>query len=211
MATKQKKYSVILADPPWDINQKGNYGAIKHYKLMTLERIKAMPIADLAEDNCHLYLWTTNGCLREAYDVVEAWGFKTKSVCIWLKMKLGLGKYFRNSTEALLFAVRGKLETRCKSQPNIITGPVLRHSEKPLEQYTIIDRMSPPDAKKLELFARHRQPGYDVWGLEAPGGSDIDIPGYPVPDSPSCIDKKVDCRRQHSQSECTETRTKKSN
>jgi len=183
-ATKKNKYSVILADPPWDIDQKGNYGAINHYDLMTLERIKAMPVADLAEDNCHLYLWCTNGSLRAAYEVLEAWGFVQKSLLVWIKLRLGLGRYFRHCNEICLFAVRGKMPVHCNSQPNLITGPVLKHSEKPLEQYIIIDRMSPPGAKKLELFARHRQPGWDIWGLEAPDGSDINIPGYPVPPKP---------------------------
>ncbi|MCL2697584.1 MAG: MT-A70 family methyltransferase [Oscillospiraceae bacterium] len=186
MSTQAKKFEVILADPPWSHQQRGGSGrgAERHYKLLDFEQIRDMPVADLAADNAHLYLWCTNASLKDAYAVMEAWGFTNRSICCWMKMRLGLGMYFRNCSEHLLFGTRGKAPVLCNSQPNIITGPVLKHSEKPLEQYTIIERMS-PGKNRLELFARHRQPGWKIWGLEAPGGSDIDIPGYPVPNSPA--------------------------
>ena len=185
MSNQAKNYRTILADPPWSHHQTGSRGAINHYKLLDVENITAMPVKDLAADDAHLYLWCTNGTLREAYDVMEAWGFQPRSVVTWFKMRLGLGVFFRNCTEQLLFGTRGKAPVLCKSQPNVITGPVLRHSEKPLEQYTIIRRMSP--GPYLELFARHREPGFDIWGLEAPGFSDIEIPGYPVPEAPATL------------------------
>lgn len=174
-----KKYRTILADPPWDINQRGKRGAIQHYDLMSLDRIKAMPIADLCEDNSHLYLWVPNGLLQEGLDVVKAWGFTFRSPIYWIKPRLGLGNYIRNASETMLFATRGKAPVRFHAQPNWLFCPLQKHSQKPEEQYAIIERLS--HGPYLELFARHRQPGWDCWGFEAPGGSDIVIPGYDVP------------------------------
>ena len=90
-----RRYKTLLADPPWDINQSGNYGASNHYDLMTLDQIKAMPIQDLAEENSHCWLWVTNGTLRYGYDVLEAWGFTPRSVFTWIKLRMGLGVYLR--------------------------------------------------------------------------------------------------------------------
>lgn len=179
MDTNSKKYRTILADPPWDINQRGNYGAIKHYDLMSLERIKAMPLADLCEDNAHLYLWCPNGLLPEALEVVKAWGFKFRCTMVWCKPRLSCGHFIRTAHETCLFATRGKAPVKFHSQPSFIFAPQQEHSHKPEEQFAIIERLS--DGPYLELFARRRQPGWDVWGFEAPGGSDTIIPGYPVP------------------------------
>lgn len=173
----KKKYATILADPPWDVDQRGNYGAINHYDLMPLERIKAMPVADLAEENAHCWLWVTQGTLRQGYDVLEAWGFSVKSVYVWAKLRLGLGNYLRGCTEYCLLGVRGKLPVKFKAQPNFGIFPIQDHSHKPEEFHKIIERVSP--GAYLELFARRRQPGWDVWGNEI--DSDIEIPGYPVP------------------------------
>lgn len=172
-----KKYKTILADPPWDINQRGKYGASNHYDLMPLERIKAMPIKDLAEENSHCWLWVTNNTLRFGFDVLEAWGFIPRSVFTWIKLRMGLGIYLRNCTEHILLGSRGNAPVRCKNQINFGVFPVQDHSHKPEEIHKIIERVSHPDY--LELFARRRQPGWDVWGNEI--DSDIVIPGYPVP------------------------------
>lgn len=172
-----KKYATILADPPWDVDQRGNYGAINHYNLMSLERIKAMPVADLAEENAHCWLWVTQGTLRHGFDVLEAWGFAPKSVYVWAKLRLGLGNYLRGCTEYCLLGVRGKLPVKFKAQPNFGIFPIQDHSHKPEEFTKIVERVSP--GPYLELFARRRQPGWDVWGNEIE--SDIEIPGYPVP------------------------------
>jgi len=177
--TNKKLYRTILADPPWDREQKGKFGAINHYKLMTLEQIKAMPIADLCEENAHAWLWVTNATLRAGYDVLEAWGFTPRSVFTWFKSHagLGLGVYLRNTTEHILFATRGKAPILFKSQPNWGFFPRQDHSHKPEEQYMIIQRCSP--GPYLELFARRNQPGWDAWGNEIE--SDVEIEGYPVP------------------------------
>lgn len=171
------KYSTIMADPPWDINQKGKRGAISHYPLMDLEAIKKMPVADLCDENAHLYLWVTNGLIPQGIEVMKAWGFEFKTIFTWIKPKLGLGVYLRNASETVLFGTRGKAPIQFKAQPNWGFFPVQDHSHKPEEQYAIMERCSP--GPYLELFARRRQPGWDIWGNEV--DSDIVIPGYPVP------------------------------
>ena len=176
-----RRFRTILADPPWDIQQRGARGAECHYDLMTLERIKAMPVADLAEDDAHLWLWVTNATLRHGYDVAEAWGFTVRSPLTWIKFRLGLGNYLRNSTEHLLFATKGRAPVNFHSQPTWVNAPVQDHSHKPEEQYALIERIS--DGPYLELFARRRPPStssWSVWGNEI--DSDIRIPGYPLPE-----------------------------
>ncbi|MDE6995273.1 MAG: cytosine methyltransferase, partial [Lachnospiraceae bacterium] len=139
-----------------------------------------MPVAELCEDNAHLYLWCPNGLLPQALEVIKAWGFTFRSPIYWIKPRLGLGVYIRNASETCLFATRGKAPVKFHAQPNWLFAPQQpRHSEKPAEQFAIIERLS--GGPYLELFARRRQPGWDCWGFEAPGGSDIVIPGYPVP------------------------------
>ena len=174
---QNNKYKTILADPPWDINQKGKRGAANHYDLMTLDRIKAMPVKDLCEENAHLYLWVPNGLLQEGLDVIKAWGFVFRSPVYWIKPRLGLGNYIRNASETWLFATRGYAPVKFHAQPNWLFAPLQDHSHKPEEQFAIIERLS--DGPYLELFARRRQPGWDVWGNEI--DSDLVIPGYPVP------------------------------
>lgn len=174
------KFRTILADPPWDILQRGRRGAEMHYPLMSLEKIKAMPVGEMAEDNAHLWLWVTNATLWEGYNVAEEWGFTVRSPLTWIKFRLGLGVYLRNSTEHLLFATRGKAPVNFRSQPTWIAGPVQEHSRKPEEQYALIERISP--GPYLELFARRRPPSnrpWYVWGNEV--DADIIVPGYPVP------------------------------
>jgi N6-adenosine-specific RNA methylase IME4 len=175
-----RRFRTILADPPWDVQQKGARGAARHYPLMTLDRIKAMPVAELAEGDAHLWLWTTNATLRHGYDVAEAWGFTVRSPLTWVKFYLGLGQYLRNSTEHLLFATRGKAPVNFRSQPTWINAPMQDHSHKPEEQFAVIERIS--NGPYLELFARRRPPStadWSVWGNEI--DSDITIAGYPVP------------------------------
>lgn len=176
-ATATKKYRTVLADPPWDINQRGRRGAAHYYDLMPLSSIKSMPVADLCEDNAHLYLWIPNGLLQEGLDVIKAWGFTFRNSLYWIKPRLGLGVYIRNASETCLFATRGKAPVKFHAQPNWLFAPQQEHSHKPEEQYAVIERLS--HGPYLELFARRRQPGWDVWGNEIE--SDIIIPGYLVP------------------------------
>lgn len=182
--TKQhvsKKFKTILADPPWEIAQKGKLGASRHYNLMNLETIKNIPVTDLAEDNAHLWLWTYPAALEQSFEVVRAWGFEPKSIFTWVKPRLGLGNYLRNCTEQMIFATRGKAPIKFKGQMNWGMFPVQDHSHKPEEVYSIIERCS--DGDYLELFARRPVPSdknWSIWGNEIK--SDIIIPNYPVPE-----------------------------
>ena len=172
------KYKTILADPPWDIQQKGkSRGAIRHYNLMTLDRIKAMPIADLVEENSHCWLWVTNATLEAGFDVLRAWGFTPRSIYTWVKPRLGLGVYLRNCTEHLLLGTRGKAPIQFKGQMNWGFMPLQDHSHKPEEVYDIIERCS--EGNYLELFARRPRHGWGIWGNEV--ASDVKIKGFPVP------------------------------
>ncbi|MDF1478774.1 MT-A70 family methyltransferase [Leifsonia sp. H3M29-4] len=171
---------MIYADPPWDIAQKGARGAQRYYDLMTLDRIKAMPIADLAAEDATLLLWTTNAAWPQALEVARAWGFRYVGQAIWNKRRLGLGNYFRNMHEPLLHAVRGKAPWEFHGQASVVEFPVQDHSHKPEEMIPLIERVL--DGPYLELFARRRpnsHADWSVWGNEIE--SDISIPGYPVP------------------------------
>jgi len=174
-------FATVYADPPWDVQQKGARGAEQHYDLMTLDRIKAMPVADLVGENAHLWLWVTNATFRDGWDVADAWGFTVRSPLTWVKFRLGLGNYLRNATEHLLFATRGKAPILNHSQPTWINAPVTDHSHKPEEVYALIERCSP--GPFLELFARRRplsNSDWSVWGNQIV--SDVVIPGFPVPE-----------------------------
>lgn len=175
-----RRFRTILADPPWDIGQKGRLGAQTHYDVMTLDRIKAMPVENFAEDDAHLYLWVINGAIKEGLEVMEAWGFTYRSPLTWIKPRLGLGHYLRNQTEHLLLGTRGKAPVKFRGQGTWMYAPLQDHSHKPEEQYAVIERLS--DGPYLELFARRRPPStaqWRVWGNEI--DSDITIPGYAVP------------------------------
>ena len=170
-------FATILVDPPWPL-QSGE----KHYRTMSLARIKALPVGSLVARDAHLWLWTTNALLPRAYEVAEAWGFTVRSPLTWVKFRLGLGGRYqlRNATEQLLFCTRGKAPLGSRSQPTWFNAPVQEHSRKPAEQFAIIERVSP--GPYLELFARRRpesnQP-WAVWGDQV--ASDIRIPGFAVP------------------------------
>ncbi len=176
-------FDVVYADPPWAINQTGTYGASKHYDLMTMDEIKAMPLKDLCKENAACFLWVTNGLMQEGLDVLKAWGFTYRSPFFWIKSQLGLGQYLRNSSETLLLGTKGKMPVAFKAQPNWGFFPRQDHSHKPEEMYAIIERLY-PNCDYLELFARKRttHQNWWIWGNEAEGGSDVYIPGYPVPE-----------------------------
>jgi N6-adenosine-specific RNA methylase IME4 len=182
-----RTFKTILADPPWDVQQKGAHGAAAHYNLMTLEQIKAMPVADLADQDAHLWLWVTNATLRAGYDVMEAWGFTPRSPLTWIKPRLGLGNYLRNATEHLILGTRGSAPVQFRAQPTWMFAPLQDHSHKPEEQYAVIERIS--EGPYLELFARRRPPSdaeWSVWGNQI--DADIVMPGYPVPSDVSACE-----------------------
>ena len=102
------RFRTILADPPWDTHQRGPLGASRHYDLMTLDQIRGLPVAQLAQPDAHLWLWVTNATLRAGYDLAEAWGFTPRSPLTWIKPRFTLGNYLRNATEHLILATRGR-------------------------------------------------------------------------------------------------------
>lgn len=173
-----KKYKIIYADPPWPYKstrpfgsntQYGVPGAKLRYPLMSLEEIKELSIP--STENAHLYLWTTNAFMVEAHEVALAWGFQPKTVITWVKIKadgtpsMKMGYYFRGATEHLIFSVKGKLRLKEKNLPTAFLLPrTKKHSEKPDFFRKMIERNS--DGNKLELFAREKTPGWDVWGNE---------------------------------------------
>ncbi|MHA3841003.1 MT-A70 family methyltransferase [Sphingomonas aestuarii] len=175
-----RKFSTILADPPWRFQNRTGKIAPEHRRLsrygtMSLSEIKEMPVADVAADPSHLYLWVPNALLPDGLAVMEAWGFNYKSNIVWHKTRKdggsdgrGVGFYFRNVTELCLFGVRGKKARTlapARSQVNLLATRKREHSRKPDELYDIIERCSP--AERIELFARGSRPGWESWGNQA--------------------------------------------
>lgn len=178
-----KRIRVWYADPPWDIAQTTHGGAIDHYGLMSLARIKAMGplIQELSDDNATLLLWVTNASLPAGIEVLRAWGFEYKSHAAWDKYYMGLGVYFRSSHETLLHGVRGKAPFKFRGQRSTLLFPRTEHSRKPDEMIPLIERIL-PDGPYAELFARRRpnsRSDWSVWGDEI--DSDFLLPGFPVP------------------------------
>ncbi len=167
----------VLADPPWQFSNRTGKMAPEHkrlsrYSTLTLEEIKSIPVARACSNESHLYLWVPNALLHEGLEVMKAWGFKYKTNIVWHKVRKdggpdgrGVGFYFRNTTEIILFGVRGKLRTLApgRTQVNIIKSKKREHSRKPDELYEIIEACSP--GPYLELFARgQHSPRWAVWG-----------------------------------------------
>jgi N6-adenosine-specific RNA methylase IME4 len=173
-----KKYSTILADPPWQFQNRTGKVAPEHkrllrYPTMQLQEIFELPVVKLATAQSHLYLWVPNALLQEGLEVMKAWGFTYKSNLVWYKIRKdggpdgrGVGFYFRNVTELVLFGVRGNIRTLQpgRSQVNIVATRKREHSRKPDELYNIIEACSP--GPYLELFARFSRRGWDQWGNE---------------------------------------------
>lgn len=133
------KYKTLVVDPPWDYEWLSLAGrAAPGYATMSHDELLALQVADWAEDNCHLYLWTTNNFMTRAVELMAVWGFAHKTVLTWVKPRWGLGSYFRNSTEHVLFGVRGELRTRSDSIATHFEAPVGEHSEKPEKFYEIV-------------------------------------------------------------------------
>lgn len=175
-----RKFGTILADPPWQFQNRTGKVAPEHKRLnrygtMTLDEIKQLPVADAAADVSHLYLWVPNALLPEGLAVMEAWGFTYKSNLVWHKIRKdggpdgrGVGFYFRNVTELILFGVRGKNARTLppgRSQVNFLATRKREHSRKPDEQYKLIEECS--RGPFLEMFARGAQPGWAAWGNQA--------------------------------------------
>jgi N6-adenosine-specific RNA methylase IME4 len=187
-------YRAIVADPPWHFksytalqteNWDSRRDVEKHYATMSMDDIAALPVRELAHgDGCHLFLWATGPCLRDAFTVMDAWGFKYSSMAFtWVKMKrsfqigqlrlietaesdlhVGLGLTTRKNAEFVLLGRRGNCKRVAKDVREIIMAPVREHSRKPDEMYDRVGRYC--DGPYLELFARQSRPGWDAWGNE---------------------------------------------
>lgn len=177
---KGQRFGTILADPPWQFQNRTGKVAPEHKRLnrygtMTLDEIKALPVSQVSANRSHLYLWVPNALLPEGLQVMDAWGFRYVSNIVWHKIRKdggsdgrGVGFYFRNVTELLLFGVRGK-DVRTlppgRSQVNMLQTRKREHSRKPDEQYALIEECS--WGPRLEMFSRGVRPGWTVWGNQA--------------------------------------------
>lgn len=196
-----KRYKTIVVDPPWSYTQHwkrseqwrslsgrmfkrggaggaykaGERGAACQYDCMSVDELRALPIGEWADDNAHLYLWTTAAFLRPAFDLMEAWGFAYKTTLVWGKRQLGMGLYFRNNTEFVLFGVRGKLKLARRDIPTLFISKRTRHSEKPDTFYDMVETASPEP--RIDVFARRHRMGWAVYGNEV--YSDIPLVAAP--------------------------------
>ena len=178
--TQGKKYKTIYADPPWQFQNRTGKVAPEHkrlnrYPTMKLEDIMKLPVGDVADEKSHLYLWVPNALLPEGLQVMEAWGFEYKTNLIWEKTRKdgepdgrGVGFYFRNVTEILLFGIKGEKNRTLdpgRSQVNLIRAMKKEHSRKPEEFIDLIEKCS--NAPYLEVFARGNRDSWDMWGNQA--------------------------------------------
>jgi N6-adenosine-specific RNA methylase IME4 len=183
LALGRKKFGTILADPPWQFANRTGKIAPEHHRLsrygtMTLNEIEKLPVAEFAAPTAHLYLWCPNALLPEGLSVMKGWGFTYKSNIVWHKVRKdggsdgrGVGFYFRNVTELILFGVRGKNARTLapgRRQVNLLGTRKREHSRKPDEQYDIIEACSP--GPFIELFARGIRKNWTTWGNQADDG-----------------------------------------
>jgi N6-adenosine-specific RNA methylase IME4 len=180
-----KKYQIIMADPPWKYWTGGKKNQSKYYKCSSIEEISALSVKDISDDNCIFFIWVTFPILHRVFEVISAWGFEY-STCgfVWVKGKkcfdnkqssfmpsdnledfMGCGSWTRANTELCLIAKRGKIKRLSKSVRQIIYSPVKKHSQKPDEARDRIVQLV-GDLPRIELFARQKTEGWDVWGDE---------------------------------------------
>lgn len=189
--TKGKRYKTIYADPPWRFQNRTGKVAPEHkrltrYETMSLEDIKSLPVNHIADEKSHLYLWVPNALLPMGLAVMQTWGFEYKTNLIWEKIRQdgepdgrGVGFYFRNVTEILLFGIHGEKNRTLppgRSQVNLLRAVKKEHSKKPEQFFKIIESCSP--APYLELFARGARRGWDVWGHQASADYEPDWKTY---------------------------------
>ncbi|MCY2928793.1 MAG: MT-A70 family methyltransferase [Planctomycetota bacterium] len=182
------RFRTILADPPWRFSNRTGKMAPEHrrlsrYSTMSLQEILELPVAQIAAPSSHLYLWVPNALILEGLEVMNRWGFEYKTNLVWYKVRKdggpdgrGVGFYFRNVTELVLFGIRGRMRTLTpgRTQVNLLSTRKREHSRKPDEFYDIIEECSP--GPWLEMFARHRREGWAQWGDEVgePAGHESD-------------------------------------
>ena len=176
MELPNKKYKIIYADPPWSYQDKGcNGNCENHYNTMSIKDICNLPIQNITDDNCILFLWTTYPMLKEALQLIDAWGFKYKSIGFqWIKLNkqnnkpfYGLGRWTRGNTEPCLIATKGKPQRIAKDVFQLIQSKIRGHSRKPDEARSKIIKLI-GDLPRIELFGREKVEGWDVWGNQVP-------------------------------------------
>lgn len=165
------RFATIVLDPPWDWGDEGDADQLgrarPEYATMSIDQIAALPVADLADVDCHVYLWITNRSLPKGFDLLDRWGFRYVTCLTWCKPSIGMGNYFRGSTEQILFGVKGSQPLKRKDVGTWFHAPRgERHSAKPAEAYALIESCSP--GPYLDMFARTQRPGWAVWGADAP-------------------------------------------
>lgn len=178
--TADKTYQTIYADPPWRFANRTGKMAPEHkrlmrYPTMDLASIKALPVSEVAAERSHLYLWVPNALLPDGLEVMKAWGFEYKTNLVWEKVRKdgmpdgrGVGFYFRNVTELLLFGIKGTKNRTLqsgRSQVNLLRTGKREHSRKPDEFVSLIEDCS--SGPRLEMFARGDRTGWDMWGNQA--------------------------------------------
>lgn len=157
-------YRTICVDPPWRYASAATKAdARKHYSTMSLPEIADLPVAELADEDCHLWLWATNALLEDAYYLVRAWRFRPLTVVTWCKPQPGVGYYLRNNTEHAILASRGRPQVPAdKPLSTWFQWPRGAHSAKPAAFYDLVEQVSP--APRVELFCRQPRFGWDTWG-----------------------------------------------
>ena len=204
----EKRYRTVVADPPWRIQTMGftkmGFKPELPYPTMTQEQLLNMPVGLWAEEKSHLYLWTTNSKLGDALELAKVWGFKFNTLITWIKRHpphyedrddysddhyLGLGRYYRTTTEHIVFAVRGGMDVLHKDQPNFFHAPRGQHSEKPAAFYDMVERMSP--GPYLDVFARKQRFRWDTFGNES---FDFRDHGHFNADAPAVLDGNLSRR-----------------
>lgn len=161
-------FRVIAIDPPWQYANRAeddSHRGRNQFPDMSVSELCALPVEDLAHDDCVLWLWTTNAFMREAFECLDAWGFIQKTILTWDKVNMGLGDYLRNVTEHCIMAVRGKPVIMLTNQTTLIQEKRREHSRKPDVFYEMVDVLCP--GSKLEMFARQERDGWQCWGAES--------------------------------------------
>jgi N6-adenosine-specific RNA methylase IME4 len=166
------RYRAIVADPPWTFESAATKAdARKHYGTMTLSEIAALPVASMAEDDCHLWLWAVNGMMREAHEVALAWGFRPITLVTWCKPQPGVGYYLRNNTEHCIFATRGEpMVPEAKPTSTWFRWPRGAHSSKPDAFYDLVETVSPGPY----CARRARLGDWSYWGNQSLGTADME-------------------------------------
>jgi N6-adenosine-specific RNA methylase IME4 len=166
--TAGAKFATIVIDPPWDWGDEGDKDQLGRarptYGTMPIGEIQKLPVGELADVDCHLYMWITNRSLPKGFALLDAWGFRYVTCITWCKPSIGMGNYFRGSTEQILFAVKGSQQLKRKDVGTWFSAPrgPNGHSSKPTEFYSLVESCSP--GPMLEMFSRSSRPGWSVWG-----------------------------------------------